>query len=232
MDLDRALLSSEDSMRIRYDDLNTLAYQKLKMMILQQRLKPGDKIQQDRVSRILGVSRTPVLKALHRLASENWVEHYPHRGFYVKQLTKRELAEIFDLREALEGLAAKQAALHHREAGDELEKLFVPFLGVIEWTPDLEEKYIEADRRFHIKLMELAENQLLCRINEMFSIYWFSYQRGLLRPPAVTLSEHLAIAATIKDGDAHKARELAMAHLEKSRTMIKLTPETDEHEPR
>ena len=58
----------------------------------------------------MGVSRTPMLSALKRLSQEQLLEWRSRRGVFVRHLSRRELALIFELREVLEGLAARRAA--------------------------------------------------------------------------------------------------------------------------
>jgi len=61
-------------------------YLTVKQMILDQQLVPGQKLVQEKLATELGVSRSPLLKALQRLESELLVESFPRRGMYVKQL--------------------------------------------------------------------------------------------------------------------------------------------------
>ena len=69
----------------------------------------------------MGVSRTPLVNALKRLAQERIVEWVSRRGIYVKRFTKREMARLFQVREALEGLSARLAA--PRIDRDEVDRL-------------------------------------------------------------------------------------------------------------
>ena len=74
----------------------------LRNWIMQQKLMPGEKIMQGSIAEELEVSRTPVVKALHKLETEGLVDNFPQRGFYVHKLTMKELYELFILRESLE----------------------------------------------------------------------------------------------------------------------------------
>ncbi|NLG85158.1 MAG: GntR family transcriptional regulator [Firmicutes bacterium] len=98
-----------------FDDLVAAVYKKIKEMILNQDLKPGTKIKQEELERALGVSRTPIIKALHLLIADNLVTYTPRRGFTVKELTTREMVEIFYIRELLDGAAAREAAVKATE---------------------------------------------------------------------------------------------------------------------
>ena len=93
-----------------FDDLVSAVYHKIKDLILNQQFAPGQKIKQEELAKALGVSRTPIIKALHLLIGDNLVVYTPRRGFTVKVLTTRELAEIFYVRELLDGAAAHETA--------------------------------------------------------------------------------------------------------------------------
>lgn len=85
-----------------YEDLEARVYARLRKLILERRIAAGERIYPDRWARVLGVSRTPVLHALKRLAHEQIVEWTSRRGIYLKIYTKRELARLLEVREALE----------------------------------------------------------------------------------------------------------------------------------
>jgi len=85
--------------------LQTQAYQKLVEWINAGKLKPGELYSELVVSRELNVSRTPIRTALQRLEADGLVVRLPQRGFYVYQFKKKDVAELFELRKALEGYA-------------------------------------------------------------------------------------------------------------------------------
>ena len=104
----------------RHENLDRKVYRELKSMIVDRKLKPGDKILQEKISQEFGVSRTPLMCALKKLEQEKLVQAIPRRGFYVRRFTKEEVLEAFELREILEGLAARRAAIdHHTGPGRE-----------------------------------------------------------------------------------------------------------------
>ena len=65
---------------------------------------------QDKLAQELGVSRTPLVNALKYLEREKLIIAVPRRGYFVRQFTKEEMTSIFELREVLEGLAARRAS--------------------------------------------------------------------------------------------------------------------------
>jgi len=203
-----------------YEDLITHLYRIIKQMILDKALLPGNKIRQEQLAQQLGVSRTPVIKALQYLSKDNLVEYIPRRGFYVKQLDLEEMLNIFDVREVVEGVSAKTIA----EFGSDqeiasLKVIFLPFLNNL-WDEQTKLAYKEADHQFHLCLVELSTNKLLFKVVEMFNIYTFSYQKGLFRHPSETLLEHLRIIDAIEKRDSLMAQNLAILHIENSKKNI------------
>ncbi|HHW12741.1 MAG TPA: GntR family transcriptional regulator [Firmicutes bacterium] len=204
-----------------FEDLNTHIYRQVKQMIWNKTLAPGSKILQEHLAQQLGVSRTPLIKALQRLTSENLVEYIPRHGFYVKKLTLAEMMEIFAVREVVEGVAARAVAEHATDAEiAELKAYFTPFRFNGEWSSEEKKSYLVNDQTFHTRMVEIAGNRLLFQINEMFNIYRFSYQKGLVRPPDETLQEHLDIIAALEKRDPGSAQLLAMRHIQNSRENI------------
>ena len=80
---------------------------KIREFIRQGYFEPGKKLDQSEIAELLNVSRSPVREALRTLAAEGLVKVYPHRGAMVARLTLEELEEVFLMRGALEGLAAR-----------------------------------------------------------------------------------------------------------------------------
>jgi len=71
-------------------NLDAKVYDRLKAMILEGRLVPGDKVYQDRLAQVMGVSRTPLVNALKVLEQEKLIKAIPRRGFFVRQFSKEE----------------------------------------------------------------------------------------------------------------------------------------------
>jgi DNA-binding GntR family transcriptional regulator len=89
-----------------------LVYQRLKDVLLNGRVPGGSLLSESDFARQLGVSTTPVHDAVVRLASEGFVEALPRRGIRVVPLSPRDIAEVFELREALEAEAVRLALRH------------------------------------------------------------------------------------------------------------------------
>ena len=84
-----------------------LAYNILKSDVLAGRFNPGERLTEEHLAKSLGVSRTPVREALHKLASEGLVKPLESRGFSVARDSREEMEDLFDIRAALEGYAIR-----------------------------------------------------------------------------------------------------------------------------
>ncbi|KPM49769.1 GntR family transcriptional regulator [Jiulongibacter sediminis] len=201
--------------KITYKDLSLQAYEVLREEIITGKLKPGEKLVQEKLAERLGLSRMPLHKAFQMLQDEMLVEAKPRRGFYVREQSKKSLLDAFLCREVLDGLAARTLAQNtaHKSIAKDLKKIFQVFL---EQENINEKAYRKADEVFHNTLVELSENQMLIRMNNMGQFLRQSYVFGLVRPPQETLEEHLAIIQAIEDGNAERAEQEIKNHARKS----------------
>lgn len=204
-------------------NLDQKAYQILKNMIVERQLLPGDKIPQEKLAEDLGISRTPLINALKFLEKEKLVRSIPRRGFFMRKFTKREMISIFELREVLEGLAARKAAQKITEKQiAQLSRFFQEFSGDRE-IKDIR-AYAREDRRFHNFLLEIGAKEFLKSILETYNIISSSYQvlapEGLVRPPGETIREHRAMIAAIARRDAEAAENVMRQHFKRSRAVL------------
>lgn len=199
---------------IEYTDLSQPIYEKLKEMILNNELKPGEKILQEKISRQLGVSRTPLIKALQKLEYEYLVESIPRRGMFVKRVDLKEMIDVFECREALEGIAARSVAMHASD--EEIGKLKLYFEPFDEKDNIDEEEYRKADEGFHELLVKLCGNNVLSKIYIYGHIHVLMVQVGLVRPPRETIKEHQNIIRALENRDAGMAETFTREHIKKS----------------
>lgn len=196
-------------------------YDKVKSMILNNELEPGQKIIQEKIARELGVSRTPLNKALQMLEFEMLLESIPRKGIYVKKISLKEMLDVFDCREGLEAVAARLVTLKHdSQTAIKLRKIFEPFIGEKEIKPAA---YRTADMKFHTEMINLAENQYLSRMYFFDNLSSRINQMGLVRPPEETLNEHLNIIDAIRKNEPELAAKEALMHIRKSRDLIAAT---------
>jgi DNA-binding GntR family transcriptional regulator len=214
---------SATNLGAEHENLDQKAYQILKVMIMERQLLPGEKIPQEKLAEGLGISRTPLINALKFLEKEKLVQSIPRRGFFMRTFTKKEMISIFELREVLEGLAARKAAqkiTDHQIV--QLGKFFKQFAG----DRDIDDirAYAREDRRFHNFLLEIGAKEFLKSILETYNIISYSYQvvatEGLVRHPRETIREHRAMIQAVAGRDAEAAENLMRQHFQRSRAVL------------
>lgn len=202
-----------------HENLDQKVYEIVKNMITERQILPGEKIPQEKLAHELGISRTPLVSALKFLEHEKLVESKPRRGYFVRLFSKQEMVSIFELREVLEGLAAKRAAANITdEEIDILNDFFRPFAESANITDF--RAYAKEDRRFHNFITEIGAKEFLKSILQTYNFITASYQylssEGLVRPPNETIEEHLAVIKAIGERDPDSAEELMRRHLNKT----------------
>ncbi len=207
-----------------HENLDQKAYLILKNMIISRKLLPGDKIPQEKLAQDLGISRTPLVSALKYLEKEKLVEAIPRRGFYVRLFTKEEMISIFELREVLEGLAARRAARNISDVQiNKLQNFFEQF----KRQSDISNisAYAKEDRRFHNFITEIGAKEFLKSILENYNIISYSYQlissEGLVRTPNETIREHLAMIDAISNKDEDLAEDIMRQHLQRGIAVLR-----------
>lgn len=208
----RAAARSEDSA----PSLAENVYQSLSAWIRDGVYNPGDRIRESVVSNELGVSRTPVREALRRLQSERRITMEPQRGAVVAELDRHEVVELYQLRQQLEGIAARFAAQHASSAEiAEMERILAKSVGAAN-DPRL---LNQINWQFHTTIYSAAHNRFLLR-----SIAAISDEMALLKGlkyipdgRATELhTEHLRILDAIRARDPDAADTAAQEHIEMS----------------
>ena len=211
---------------IEYHDLSYQAYKRIKTMILTDVLTPGKKIVQEKLAEELGVSRMPLHRAFQMLENELLVEHIPRRGIFVAEVDLQLIADAFECREAIEGLAARRAAgnITKKEISF-LYDLFAPFADN-PGAADLE-RYEEADVTFHKTIMQISGNKILLKMEMLGNVIIRTYQRGLIRGPAETYFEHMKMIDALAAHNGEEAEQLLRNHFIRSRRRIEKLIESE-----
>lgn len=203
------------SIKVKYNSLDELVYNKLKQMILNKQLKPGQQIIQEQLAKKMGVSRTPLRRALSQLAKEHLVTLVPRGGTHVREFSQEEIVAIYQIREVLEGLACRKAALlvskNRLDFFRNLYKKAMESAKKGDWRA-----YEKADEKFHFFLIETSQIDLLQEMVKSFYILVSRYARGLVRPPQETFPEHMAIIDALEKHDSELAEKLIREHVQKS----------------
>ncbi|HHW03562.1 MAG TPA: GntR family transcriptional regulator [Thermoanaerobacterales bacterium] len=200
-----------------YKPLRDVVFGALREAIITGELKPGERLMEVQLAEEMGVSRTPVREAIRKLELEGLVVMIPRKGAYVAGLSLKDAADVFEIRESLEGLAAALAA--ERITDEELEameKILTEISSASE--KDDVETIIKKDAEFHQILFAATRNDRLAQIinNLKEQIDRFRVQ-SFTNPDRIKsiLQEHRRIVDALKDGDADRAEKLAKDHIEK-----------------
>lgn len=202
--------------KISRPNLEVEVYNIIKSMILDRKLMPGDKISIDKLQQDLGVSRTPVILALKMLEREMLITTEPRRGHYVRTFSKKEIIDVLELREALEALGVKRAAL--RITAEQMKKLRGFFKDIdVEGNPEELGSYAKEDQRFHEFIMEIAGDEIFANVFKAYAVVIFTYHAdlpgGFVRHPRETIKEHLELIEQICNRNANRAEELIRNHM-------------------
>lgn len=181
-------------------------YEYLKSAILSGRMNPGEKLAEEHVGKTLGVSRTPVREALHKLGSEGLIKPRKKRGFVVSRDSTEEVEELFELRSILEGYTLRVIS---QTISDETLKQLNGFVHHAEEA--LRRKKINEvfkwNTRFHDTLHELVANKArLHRLIVNMRKYVLRHRKDTLRYPdggrrAVEGHQKILMALKLKDPD-------------------------------
>jgi DNA-binding GntR family transcriptional regulator len=206
-------------------------YEALKRDIRSGVLAPGAPLREEELGRSHRVSRTPVREALSRLETEGLAARRPRAGLVVATLTLDEIIDLYVLREALEGLAARLAAERRTEL--DLTRLEM-VLRACERGVHAENtaREISLGEEFHFLIWRIAGNAPLQRaINDVYEVVQ-RFQPNTLTYPgraAQSLAEHLELLEALRTRDPMAAERIAIEHVRHVRnTRIAISIEGDE----
>ena len=198
-------------MAIQHSNLRDQVREELLNWLADGRLPPGQRLEEERISRALGVSRTPLREALTSLASDGLVEAIPRRGFRVPKLSAERVRNLHPILGALEGLAVRLSGSQAGFLAPQLEalneRLGSAHLSVLQRA--------DLDRRWHETLVSRNPNrelgQLLERLRGRLRPYAGSWERSE-RDLEQSRSEHAEIARLLAKGDVDQAAEAVLRH--------------------
>lgn len=174
---------------------------------------PGSRLVEDRLAAGLGVSRNPVREALRVLQAEGFVEMIPRKGAVVASLSDREVEEIFEVRSALEALAARLAA---RKSGHADEAALKGVLAETRRAVRRSEraKLAVLNTQFHELVVSIADNGYLRAVIVPLRgrMQWI-FSRTVAQRAPYSLDEHFALAEAIIAKDEDRAAHLAANHI-------------------
>lgn len=199
-------------------NLSTRILAELQAAIVSGDLKPGEKIREAELARRFGTSRGPLRDALRRLEAQHLVTNTPNAGARVVSLSREQLLELYQVREALEGMTSRLAAEHMSDADIlELEALLDRHEAAMRDGDGAEYFRQEGDLDFHFRIASGCRNELLrsalCDDHyQLMRLYRYKFSNRAGRPRRA-LAEHRMILAAIRDRDGELAEILMRRHI-------------------
>jgi DNA-binding GntR family transcriptional regulator len=191
---------------------------------------PGQRLIESDLTELLGVSRGPLREALGRLESEGLVVIEPHRGAVVRKLSRRDVAELFEVREALEGEAARLAALHI-DVGDHRVRMQHQLAEVhrVRERSDAP-AYMEHNTRLHDEVFAVSQNGLLAQLAVQLQTQTYRIQFAqLLRGETERTTsgdDHILIIEAILAGRSSTAEKAMRRHVRRSAQVTAAFPDS------
>ncbi len=189
----------------------------LREMIMSGELREGDKIKENVLCDMMGISKTPLREALRVLSAEGLIRLIPNRGSYVTTPTFEEIKEMFDVMRVLEGVCARTAVEKMRDRDlSKLEKLHQKLEK--NFSRKDQKEYIHQNNLYHAFVQELAGNKTLNHIVNGLRQKILLYRFQSLNLPGrfeQSVQEHRNLLAAFRDKDPKKAEMLMKSHLKK-----------------
>ncbi len=185
-------------------------------------LPPGSKISEPELARRHGVSRGPLREALRRLQERKLVTRSPRFGARVAEMSAETFAEIFTIREALECIAAREAAIHiTKEEVAHLRSLVLAREGQLAASDTALYPQGPEDEDFHFAIARFSRNRLLISLlcDEYYQLLRLYRLRhgGEARRARRALVEHSRLVDALADGDGELAELLMRRHITATR---------------
>ena len=197
--------------------MSEFIYTKLKESIINNELKANQRINEKELVEFFQVSRTPIREAILRLEAKGFITIDSYRRAIVKEISYRELMEIFQVLGALDRLAVSQAA--DRLTPQNLNKLESLVEKMEKYCSlDSIEKYFEFNEKFHDEIWKAVENRLLLEIlnsvRERMQRYTYARISAFKRPEALekSLKQHKALLTALKRKDKEKLKKMIVEH--------------------
>ena len=205
----------------RPESLSARTYRTLRDALLRRAIAPGERLIETELAQQLGVSRTPVRDALARLAAEGMADALPTGGIVVRDIQK-ELADIYGLRQVLEGYAARLAA--ERIEAHELERL-AALSARLRASIDAAALQEQADLNtaFHLQIAAVSRNDRLLKLINGYRDYFLSpHTLGLYDRAAMLRSheQHEAIVQALRARDGDAAECLVRDHFRDAMAVV------------
>jgi DNA-binding GntR family transcriptional regulator len=203
--------------------------EEIQRRILSGETQPGERLTQQSLAKELGVAQGTVRESLLELQWMGLVESIDRLGVFVGKLDAARLCQAYQVREFLEGLAARLACEHASRADVASLRRMVEHI----WDLSNEHKEEEmgaADRAFHLQIMTLSSNKILLQLAEGYRVLGMAVRAS--RDPRTVYEEHLRIVDAIDHNFPDEAERLMRLHVAEARKMIEQQAARHEFKPK
>lgn len=187
-------------------------YERLRAAILRGELRPNEPLIEADLADLLEVSRTPIREGMQRLAADGLIVNR-RRGWAVREHTREEIRDIYHVRAALEGYAARLTA---QQASDED---LIEIQAISRGGQRLDERrthLVEANDKFHEAIVDASGNHLLSDLVRRSCQYHFNYRIAAVytdSETAAAIAGHRQLARALRARDADSAESIARQHV-------------------
>jgi len=203
----------------RHGEAVDVVFETIRRGIITGRFAPGQRLVIRDLTEEIGYSRSTFREAFRRLAAERLVSLIPNRGVAVQRLAPREMVDLFEIRELLEGQAARRAA-ERIDEGDHRKRFVAMWEKVRRGDPSDRAAFIEHNQLFHGTIVELAGNTRLPEMLDQLQIpiLMFQWRTILTRlETATSQTEHEMIAKAILEGRPDQADVAMRRHVQRAK---------------
>ncbi|HVV24390.1 MAG TPA: GntR family transcriptional regulator [Pseudonocardiaceae bacterium] len=196
------------------------AYAEIRRLIIDGTLAPGSKVIVRPLAERLQLSATPIKSALAALERDGFLTAIPHRGYFVPEVSVQDMREIYELREVLDGIAARNAA-NLDDAASFVADVLQPLLDEQRRRAEAGDAtgYSDVDMAFHRAIWHASGNSRLATVTDNLGGQLRFGSGSSSRLPGripEALREHAAIMAAMANGDAARAERESRAHVRRS----------------
>lgn len=196
--------------------INQKTYELLKERIFNSFYQPGARIELAKLREELGISQTPIKDALFKLNGEGLIEILPRKGIYVKQISQKEINEIFDARIMIEtGIFETVVKKISDRQLKELERLYKKSLNAN--GEMLYKDFMKRSYEFHFFIVGVTENSTIIEIYKRLNVHMkfllYQVQRGVKDRLPLSNHWHHEILKSLQERNLEKARTAIRDHL-------------------
>lgn len=190
-------------------------FENLKQSIIRGDIAPGHWLVESHIAQMLGISRTPVREAIHKLERERLIERQPRGGFTVLGLSRDDIEETFGIRSILEGYAARLATVKHQPGElKPLEKKIEEFQQCL--TKNQMSALPQINTEFHDLLYALSKSPRLIHMISGLRDQIFRFRQMILKEGQmadISNADHKQMLALMRKREADKVEQLVREHI-------------------